>query len=124
LSRKIAARVTLGAISLSSSSHLAASAYSKMTKLVALPPGRAMLTTSPEPTGSMTLTNTIGTVVVKTPPFPVAGFSFGVVLLNDLISPREQRGRHIEPEGLRGLQVDHQLVFGRRLHLGGRRSRL
>src|SRR5258708_27898253 len=31
-SRKIAARVTLGAISLSSSSHLAASAYSKMTK--------------------------------------------------------------------------------------------
>jgi hypothetical protein len=42
-------------------------------------------------------------------------------LLNDLISPRKQRGRHIEPEGLRGLQVDHQLVFGRRLHreIGG-----
>jgi hypothetical protein len=37
-------------------------------------------------------------------------------LLYDLISPREQRGWHIEPEGLRGLQVYHQLVFGRRLH--------
>jgi hypothetical protein len=37
-------------------------------------------------------------------------------LLNDLISPREQRGRHIEPKGLRGLQVDHQRVTGRRLH--------
>ena len=36
-------------------------------------------------------------------------------LLNDLISPRKQRGRHIEPEGLRGFQVNHQLVFGRRL---------
>jgi hypothetical protein len=36
-------------------------------------------------------------------------------LLNDLISPREQRGRHIEPEGLRGFQVDYQLVFGRQL---------
>ena len=29
-------------------------------------------------------------------------------LLYDLISPREERGRHVEPEGLRGLQVDHQ----------------
>ena len=38
------------------------------------------------------------------------------LLLYDLISPCEQRGRHIEPEGLRGLQVDHQLVFSRRLH--------
>jgi hypothetical protein len=37
-------------------------------------------------------------------------------LLNDLISPREQRGGHIEPERLRSLQVDHQLVLGRRLH--------
>src|ERR1700730_6490747 len=40
----------------------------------------------------------------------------GSRLLYDLISSREQRGRHIEPEGLRGLQVDHQLVLGRRLH--------
>jgi hypothetical protein len=37
-------------------------------------------------------------------------------LLDDLMSPREQRARHIEPEGLRGLQVDHKLVFSRRLH--------
>jgi hypothetical protein len=37
-------------------------------------------------------------------------------LLYDLISPREQRGRHIKPEGLRGPQVQHQFVLGRRLH--------
>jgi hypothetical protein len=37
-------------------------------------------------------------------------------LLNDLISPREERGWHIEPEDPRGLQVDHQLVAGRRLY--------
>jgi hypothetical protein len=29
---------------------------------------------------------------------------------------REQRGRHCEAERLGGLEVDHQLVFGRRLH--------
>ena len=34
-------------------------------------------------------------------------------LLNDLISPRKERGRHIEPEGFRGLHVDHQLVARR-----------
>ena len=33
-------------------------------------------------------------------------------LLYNLISPREQRGGHIEPKGLRGLQVDHQLWTG------------
>jgi hypothetical protein len=32
-------------------------------------------------------------------------------LPNDLISPRKERGRHIEPERLGGLQVDHQLVL-------------
>ena len=37
-------------------------------------------------------------------------------LLYDLISPREERRGHIEPEGLRGLQVDHQLVSDRCLH--------
>jgi hypothetical protein len=49
--------------------------------------------------------------------------SYALRLLNDLISPREERGGHIEPEGLRGLQVDHQLVAGRRLHreVGGLR---
>jgi hypothetical protein len=61
-SRKTAARVTSGAISFRSSSHFAARAYSNMTKPVALPPGRERLATTPEPTGSMTPTNTIGTV--------------------------------------------------------------
>ena len=61
-SRSTATRVTRGAISLSSSSHFALIAYSNMVKPVALPLGRAMLATKPEPTGSMTPTNTIGTV--------------------------------------------------------------
>ena len=34
--------------------------YSNMIKPVALPPGRAMLSTKPAPTGSTTTTNTIG----------------------------------------------------------------
>src|SRR4249920_1661162 len=37
-------------------------------------------------------------------------------LLNDLISPREHRGRHIEPERLGGLEIDHQLVLDGGLH--------
>jgi hypothetical protein len=37
-------------------------------------------------------------------------------LLDDLISSREERGRHIEPERLRGLEVDQQFVAGWRLH--------
>jgi hypothetical protein len=44
------------AISFNNSSHLAAIAYSNTVKPVALPPGRAMLATSPDPTlvGSIT----------------------------------------------------------------------
>ena len=38
--------------------------YSNCIKPVALPPGRARLSTKPEPTGSGTFTNTIGTVRV------------------------------------------------------------
>ena len=41
-----------------------AQAYSNCIKPVALPPGRARLSTKPAPTGSMTITNTIGTVRV------------------------------------------------------------
>ena len=63
-SQRIAARVTSGAISLSSSSHFPLRLYSNWIKPVALPPGRARLSTKPEPTGSGTITNTIGTVRV------------------------------------------------------------
>src|SRR6185436_11863160 len=63
-SRRTAARVTPGAISLSSSSHFPLRPYSNMRKPVALPPGRARLATKPAPTGSMTTTNTIGKVRV------------------------------------------------------------
>ena len=38
--------------------------YSNIVNPVALPPGRARLATKPAPTGSMTITNTIGTVRV------------------------------------------------------------
>jgi hypothetical protein len=63
-SRRTAARVTRGAISLSSSSHFAATPYSNDVKPVALPTGRARLSTKPAPTGSGTIANTMGTVHV------------------------------------------------------------
>src|SRR5262245_40123727 len=61
-SRSTATRVTRGAISLSNSSHFPARLYSNWVKPVTLPPGRAMLSTNPDPTGSMTCVNTIGVV--------------------------------------------------------------
>ena len=63
-SRRTATRVTRGAISLSSSSHFPLKLYSNCMKPVTLPPGRARLSTKPAPTGSVTFTNTIGTVRV------------------------------------------------------------
>jgi hypothetical protein len=63
-SRRTAARVTPGAVCLSSSSHFALTLQSNEVKPVALPPGRAMLSTKPWATGSETIGNTIGTVRV------------------------------------------------------------
>src|SRR6516164_3912704 len=63
-SRMTAARVTCGAICLSSSSHLPLKPYSKTMKPVMLPPGRERLSTKPAPTGSGTSANTIGKVRV------------------------------------------------------------
>src|SRR5262249_25504430 len=64
LSRMTATRVMLGLISLRSSSHFPAISYSNGVNPVALPPGRAKLSTNPAPTGSATIANTIGTVRV------------------------------------------------------------
>src|SRR6266550_8997357 len=61
---KKAARFTDGAISLSSSTHLPTTVGSIMVKPVALPPGWGRLSTKPLPTGSATITKTIGTVRV------------------------------------------------------------
>src|SRR5262245_33927802 len=61
-SRSTATRVTRGAISLNNSSHFPARLYSNWVKPVTLPPGRAMLSTKPDPSGSMTCVNTIGVV--------------------------------------------------------------
>src|SRR5215813_9853244 len=61
-SRITATRETTGAISLRSSSHLALIPNSNCVKPVALPPGRARVSTTPVPTGSVTFTNTIGTL--------------------------------------------------------------
>src|ERR1700738_3195449 len=63
-SRKTAARVTPGAICLSSSSHFPLKLYSNCMKPVVLPPGRARLSTRPLPTGSTAIANTIGIVRV------------------------------------------------------------
>src|SRR2546425_545908 len=49
-SRRTAARVTRGAISLRSSSPFAPRPYSRFVNPVALPPGRARLSTNPAPT--------------------------------------------------------------------------
>src|SRR5262249_44503759 len=61
---KKAARLTLGAISLSSSSHLLAIVGSVKMKPVTLPPGRAKLATKPLPIGSATIAKTMGIVRV------------------------------------------------------------
>ena len=71
-SRRTAARVVRGAISLSSSNHFALVAYSNRVKPVVLPPGRARLSTKPAPTGSTTVTNTIGGALVACSNDPVA----------------------------------------------------
>src|SRR6516225_2139456 len=63
-SRRTAARVTLGEICLSNSSHFPLMPYSMLENPVALPPGRARLMAKPPPTGSLVFTNTIGTVRV------------------------------------------------------------
>src|SRR5262249_3250095 len=63
-SRITAARVTFGAICLSSSNHLPPMPNSYGVNPVTLPPGRARLSTNPAPTGSGTFVNTIGTVRV------------------------------------------------------------
>src|SRR6516162_7982638 len=63
---------TPGAISLSSSNHLAPMPYSNSMKPIALPPGRATVSTKTAPTGSPTCTNTIGTVRVACSSGPVA----------------------------------------------------
>ena len=59
-----AAWVVLGVISFSNSSHFDEVPNSKSLKPVILPPGRARLSTSPLPTGSMIWTNTTGMVRV------------------------------------------------------------
>src|SRR5215468_4732114 len=55
-----ATRVTRGASSCNNSSHLPASVYSNWVNPVTCPPGHAMFSTKPDPTGSITCTNTIG----------------------------------------------------------------
>ena len=68
--RPLASRAARSA--LSSSSHFPARLYSNDMKPVALPPGRARLSTKPAPTGSMTNGNTIGTVRVACSNGPTA----------------------------------------------------
>src|SRR6266508_5679975 len=63
-SRRIATRVTPGAICLSSSSHFPDMLNSHAMKPVALPPGRSKLSTTPAPTGPTPSVNTMGTVRV------------------------------------------------------------
>ena len=75
-SRRTAARVMRGASSLSSSSHFPLRPYSNCKNPVALPPGRARLSTNPPPTGSGTMTNTMGTVRVSSSNDPTVTLPF------------------------------------------------
>src|SRR5262249_49224521 len=61
----IAARLSPGAISESSSSHLPPSVASKLAKPVTFPPGRSSRATMPLATGSATFAKTIGIVRVS-----------------------------------------------------------
>ncbi len=63
-SRMTATLVMPGATCFSSSSSLPLRAYSESMNPVALPPGRARLSTKPAPIGSTTCTKTIGTLLV------------------------------------------------------------
>ena len=86
-SQRTAARVTTGAICFSSSSHFPLKLYSNCKKPVAFPPGCDRLSTKPDPTGSGTTTNTIGTVRVVLIICSVAGapdvrITFGVSATN------------------------------------------
>ena len=65
--RMTAARATHSAISLSCSNHFPLVPHSIEVKPVALPSGRPRLATKPAPTGSVTLTNTIGTHLSQPP---------------------------------------------------------
>ena len=60
-----AARLMPGAISFSRLSHLPPMAASMFVNPVMLPPGRGRPATKPEPTGSLTIANTIGMVPVS-----------------------------------------------------------
>src|SRR5436309_1098764 len=92
-SQRTAARFIPGAISLSSSSHFPLKLYSNCRKPVALPPGRDRLLTKPEPTGSGTIANTIGTVRVAwsmapTDALPVAKMRSGASAANSVADLR------------------------------------
>src|SRR4051812_47664261 len=96
-SRRTAARVTPGAISLSSSSHFPLRPYSNEMNPVTLPPGCARLSTKPAPTGSATPANTIGKVPVAsingpTVEVPVARTTSGAKATNSAAYPAKAVG--------------------------------
>src|SRR5215475_10825694 len=83
---------------------------------------RFRLAGSPLPGGSRTLRiATKGFRSQSHPPFLDLSWRKGSFILNLPLASHhsitsEQRRRHVEAERLRGLEIDHQLVLGRRLH--------
>src|SRR4029450_4804991 len=91
-----ATRVTAGAASLSSSSHLPPTEKSTKSKPVMLPPGRARLLTKPWTTGAAICTNTMGMVVVSCR----SAATLGVVLARDHVGFERDQLRCISLEAL------------------------
>src|SRR5262249_21606761 len=65
----------------------------------------------------------VGTVTSPLPAGPSQGSGLPILThdelassLDHLVSAGEQRRRHVKAKRLRGVEVDHQLVLGRRLH--------
>src|SRR6266446_5584507 len=119
--------VTLGAISLSSSTHLPLIGASILIKPVALRPGRDRPATNPSPTGSPTLKKTMGIVEVCCSSAAVVGVLCPSIKsgcsavvsssrsFDHLVGAREQRRRDGEAECLSRGQIDNEIEFGRLL---------
>src|SRR5262245_16793000 len=101
-----------GSTSRMSSMFFAAVSGPKLPVPVTLPPGRERLAMRPVPSGSPACAMTIGISLVAC----FAAVTAGVCQATMMFTLSEERVGHGEAERFRGLEVDNQLVFRRRLN--------